>query len=234
MDGITFNGKHSYNDFRLCVEEIKIGSPSKIKVTDTVPYMNSSYDFSTVGSDGEIVYGPRPISVKLALLCYTREQLYTVYSQVLEWLVDAGQCVLIFDFMYDFYFLAEVQEAPSWDEFVDNGDLSIAFVCEPFKYSTSYMGDGAWDNINFLTDYMQDTNEFNISGSTTITMYNNGRLKAPVINCSSAMTVTFNNKTYNLVQGDNKLWGLKLQNGKNDLAFSGNGTVKILFRWESL
>lgn len=234
MNGITFNGKHSYNDFGLVLEEKKINPPAKTKVLDTVPYMNSQYDFSTVGTNGEQVYGTRIITVKLALLCYTMEQLYTVYSQVLEWLMDAGQGVLIFDFMYDFYFLAEVQEAPSLDEFVDNGDLSITFVCEPFKYSTSYMGDGAWDNINFLTDYMQDTNEFNISGSTTITMYNNGRLKAPVINCSSAMTVTFNGQTYNLLQGDNKLWGLKLQNGKNDLVFSGNGTVKILFRWEML
>ncbi|MFL0251413.1 distal tail protein Dit [Clostridium neuense] len=234
MNGITFNGKHSYNDFGLVLEEKKINPPAKTKILDTVPYMNSQYDFSTVGTNGEQVYGTRIITVKLALLCYSMEQLYIVYSQVLEWLVDVGQSQLIFDFMPDFYFLAEVQEAPSWDEFVDNGELSINFVCEPFKYSTSYMGDDLWDDINFLTDYMQDTNEFNISGSTTITMYNNGRLKAPVINCSSAMTVTFNNQTYNLVQGDNKLWGLKLRNGKNDLVFSGNGTVKILFRWEML
>lgn len=234
MAGFSFNNKHSLNDFGFYTEEIKIGSPSKTKITDTVPYMNSQYDFSTVGSGGDIIYGTRPISVKLALLCYTREQLYTIYSQALEWLVDVGQSQLIFDFIPGFYFLAEVQEAPSWDEFVDNGELTINFVAEPFKVSTSYMGEDVWDDINFLTDYMQDSNEFNINGSTTVTMYNNGRLKAPVINCSSAMVVTFNNQTYNLSQGDNKLWGLKLQNGKNDLAFSGNGTVKILFRWEAL
>lgn len=234
MNGITFNGRHSYNDFGLVLEEKKINPPAKTKILDTVPYMNSQYDFSTVGTNGEQVYGTRIITVKLALLCYTMEQLYIVYSQVLEWLVDVGQSQLIFDFMPGFYFLAEAQDAPSFDEFVDNGELTINFVCEPFKYSTSYMGDDIWDTFCFLTDYTQKSNVFSISGTTAVTMYNNGRVIAPVINCSSAMTVTFNNVTYNLVQGDNKVWGLKLQNGKNDLIFNGNGTVKILFRWEAL
>lgn len=233
-NGITFNGKNSLTDFGLWVEEKSIEPPSKVKILESVPYMHSKYDFSTVGSGGEEVFDTRAITVKFALICYTREEVYTVYSQMLEWLMDCGQSQLMFDFMPDFYFWACVDEAPKLEEFVDSGDLEINFVCEPFKISTSYMGDDIWDTFNFLTDYTQYTNQFTIDGETTIIMYNNGRLVKPVINCSSAMTLTYKGKTYNLNVGDNKLWDLKLQSGKNELVFNGNGIVKILFRWERL
>lgn len=232
--GITFNGKHSFNDFGLYIEKKTVNPPAKVKILETVPFMNSKYDFSTIGSGGEQVFDTRTITVKFALLCYTMEQLYTVYSQVLEWLTDCGQSQLIFDFDQAYYYFADVQEASKFDEFVENGELEVTFVAEPFRYSIDYMGDDIWDNFNFLTDYTQYTNTFTVNGATTVIMYNNGRNVKPVINCSSSMTLTFGSKTYNLNIGDNKLWDLKLSNGKNDLIFNGSGTVKIIFRCEVL
>ncbi|MBV4423670.1 distal tail protein Dit [Clostridium tyrobutyricum] len=234
MYGITFNGKHSLKDMGLYAESKTINAPSKKKITDSVPFMHGFYDFSTVGSNGEQVYDTRTITVTLRIIAYNMEELHTIYSQALEWLMDAGKQKLQFDFMPEFYFMAEVQDAPDWEKFLRYGLLTVNFVCDPFKYSTSYMGDDIWDTFCFLTDYTQYTNQFTIDGETTVVMYNNGRLITPVINCSTAMTLTYGGKTYNLVAGDNKPWGLKLQNGKNELAFSGNGTVKILFRWEAL
>lgn len=229
MNGITFNGKHSYKDFGLILEEKKINPPAKTKITETVPYMNSLYDFSTVGTNGEQVYSNRTITIKLALLCYARDELYTLYSQILSWLMDTGQQKLEFDFMPDYYFLAEAQNSPSWDEFRVDGEMTIEFVCEPFRTAYDYMGEDIWDDFNFLSDYTQYTNIFNVTGTADIVMNNNGRNITPIINCSSAMTAIFNNVTYNLVQGDNKPYGMKLQNGSNDITFSGTGTVTITF-----
>ncbi|MBV4447741.1 phage tail family protein [Clostridium tyrobutyricum] len=234
MYGITFNGKHSLKDIGLYAEDKTINAPGKKKITDSVPFMHGFYDFSTVGSNGEQVYDTRTITVTLRIIAYSMEELHTVYSQALEWLMDAGKQKLQFDFMPDFYFMAEVQDAPDWDKFLKYGLLTVDFVCDPFKYSTSYMGDDIWDTFNFLTDYTQYTNEFEIDGETKVVMYNNGKMITPIINCSTAMSLNYGGKTYNLNAGDNKLWGLKLKNGKNELIFSGNGTVKILFRWESL
>jgi hypothetical protein len=45
--GITYNNKHSFNDLGLTVLNTRgIETPSKIKITETVPFMNGSYDFS--------------------------------------------------------------------------------------------------------------------------------------------------------------------------------------------
>lgn len=237
MYGITFNGKHSLKDMGLYAESKTINAPSKKKITDSVPFMHGFYDFSTVGSNGEQVYDTRTITVTLRIIAYSMEELHTVYSQALEWLMDSGKQKLQFDFMPDFYFMAEVQDAPDWDKFLKYGLLTVDFMCDPFKYSNSYMGDDIWDTFNFLTDYTQYTNEFEIMEPfTTVVMYNNGRFITPVINCSSSMTLRVNgeDKEYKLNAGDNKVWGLKLKNGKNELIFAGSGTVKILFRWESL
>lgn len=239
MYGITFNGKHSLKDMGLYAESKTINAPSKKKITDSVPFMHGFYDFSTVGSNGEQVYDTRTITVTLRIIAYSMEELHTVYSQALEWLMDSGKQKLQFDFMPDFYFMAEVQDAPDWDKFLKYGLLTVDFVCDPFKYSNSYMGDDIWDTFNFLTDYTQYTNTFEINETgpgTTVVMYNNGRLITPVINVSvDNMRLNFEGKTYYLTKGDNKLWGMKLKNGENVLHFyNALGTVKILFRWEVL
>lgn len=236
-DGFIFNGKHSYKDFNVWLQEKKIQSPAKVKIKETIPFMNGTYDFSSVGSNGEPVYGERQIQVKLGLRTRNKKELYTIYQLILQWLEDTGRQELLFDNIPGFYFTAEVESAPSFEEAIALGNLTITFTAQPFKISTSYMGDDIWDTFNFLTDYTQYTNTFEIINPfTTVIMYNNGRSVTPVINCSSPMTLRVNgeDKEYNLNAGDNKVWGLKLKNGKNELIFSGNGTVKILFRWEVL
>ena len=233
-DGFSFNGKHSYKDFHIWLQEKKIQPPAKTKIKETVPFMNGTYDFSTVGSNGDPIYGERKIQVKIGLPTKSKEELYVIYQLILEWLEDTGRQELSFDNIPGFYFIAEIEEAPDFEEAVKMGNLTIDFISQPFKISTSNMGDDIWDTFCFLTDYTQYTNQFTISGKTTVTMYNNGRLITPTINCSSSMTLTYGGKTYNLTAGDNKPWGLKLQNGRNDLIFNGNGTAKILFKWEVL
>ncbi|MBV4423158.1 distal tail protein Dit [Clostridium tyrobutyricum] len=238
-DGFIFNGKHSYKDFNVWLQEKKIQPPAKVKIKETIPFMNGTYDFSSVGSNGEPVYGERQIQVKLGLRTRNKKELYTVYQLILEWLEDTGRQELLFDNIPGFYFTAEVESAPSFEEALMLGNLTITFTAQPFKVSTSYMGDDIWDTFNFLTDYTQYTNIFEINEDgpgTTVIMYNNGRNITPVINVSvDNMRLSFEGKIYYLTKGDNKLWGMKLKNGENVLHFyNALGTVKILFRWEVL
>ena len=49
MYGITYNNKHSFNDLGLTVLNTRtIKTPSKIKVTQTIPFSNITYDFSNL------------------------------------------------------------------------------------------------------------------------------------------------------------------------------------------
>lgn len=230
MTQIIFNGKKSYDDFGLIIESFNIQPPSKKKVKQSIPFMNGSYDFSTVGSNGEIVYNERTIQVNFWFTEVDRSSLYNKYSRVLEWLLGAGQAELIFTDMPDTYFLSEAEEAPDFEEVVARlGRFQITFVAEPFKYGVDYEGQKLWDPFNFEADYLQDT-EFDMAGSKVVTIYNPGRLVVPLINVNAPMTATLNGYTASLQPGDNKDYKFKLQPGANTITITGTGHIKFIFR----
>lgn len=231
---IIFNSKGSFSDFGALLDGFKPQPPSIKTIKDDVPGMNGQYDFSTVLTNGETVYNTREITCTLDFFASSKSELMTKYSEVLEWLLS-GQHELIYTGESDKYYIAQVEKEPKFDLIdANNGTLEITFTAQPFKYDVDMFGDDIWDDINFLTDYFQETNTFTISGTTTVKVYNSGRNITPTINCNCSMVLIFGGETYNLAQGNNTPWGLKLTNGENDLVFTGNGTVKIIFRAEVL
>ena len=228
-----FNGKNSYDDFELIMESKVILPPSKKKIKGEVPFANSSYDFSTIGSNGEITYNDRNITVIFILPTISKLRLHILYSKVLEWLQDVPQSKLIFGDMKDYYFLAEVESASSFEEIAICGKLTVTFVAEPFKVGVNLEGNTLWDTFNFNTDVMQDTS-YDVVGNKSINIINVGRLVTPTINCTAAMSITLNSKTYNLAIGDNTIYGLKLLKGDNNITVVGNGKIKFIFRKMSL
>jgi predicted phage tail component-like protein len=233
LRGFTFNDKHNYKDMGVVMESRSIQSPSKKKIKDSVPFMNGSYDFSTVGTNGEIVYNEREITVVIAMPEVSKEMLQIVYSRILEWIADSGKCKLVFDDIIDYYFMAEVEDTSSFEEVMAFGKLTVKFTADPFKTSVDNVGDDIWDTFNFEEDWVQDV-EFDVSGTKNIQIYNPGRLTRPTINCSTSMTAMINGYTANLAYGDNKNWLFKLKNGVNDITINGTGHIKFIFRKEQL
>jgi len=229
MIGLTFNGKHSFDDFSLIINSKTISTPTKKKVKLDVPYMNSMYDFSTIGSNGEIVYNQRTISVDFTLISTSKNMLQVKLTKIREWLQDVSQSQLIFDDIKDYYFLAEVEDNTDLAETNEVGEFTIKFTCEPFKTSVDLVGADVWDTFNFEEDITQ-TNTFYVSNNSTINIFNYGRLIIPTINCSVNMSVIASGVSYNLVIGDNLIYGLKLKNGYNIITINGTGTIRFKFK----
>lgn len=229
MNGITFNGKHSYTDFNLIMNSKKIGTPSKKKIKDSVPGMHSVYDFSTVASNGEIIYNQRAIEVRFTLICSSKAQLHSQLTQITQWLQESPQNQLIFDDIKDYYFIAEIENTIEPAEKNSVAEFTVKFIAEPFKTSVDFVGNDIWDTFNFETDYMQ-TLDFNVTSSLTVTIYNKGRLITPTININANMTIVIGGITYNLISGSNVIYGLKLQNGENIIVINGTGTISFVFK----
>lgn len=232
LRGFKFNGKHN-TEMNVVMHSKSIQPPPKKKIKESVPFMHGSYDFSTVGSNGEIVYSEREITIILGLPAESKELLQGLYSSTLEWLEDVGRQPLTFDGIQDYYYLAEVEEVSSFSELMSFGTLTVKFVAYPFKLSVDYVGGDIWDTFNFEEDYLQ-SNSFEVITNKTITLYNPGRSVSPIINSSAAMTITKDSKTYNLIPGDNKLYGFRLNTLGNSIVINGTGTIKFLFRKESI
>lgn len=232
LRGFTFNGKHN-KGIGVIMHSKSIQPPPKKKIKDSVPFMNGSYDFSTVGSNGEQIFSEREITVIIGLPSETKEQLQVLYSTTLEWLEDVGKRQLKFDDISDYYYMAEVEESSSFEQVMEFGTLTVKFVADPFKMSVDYVGDDIWDTFNFEEDYMQN-NQFIINGSDTILIYNPRRPVNPIINCTTPMSIIKDGKTYNLVAGNNKIYGFRLNTLTNTITVNGTGTIKFIFRKESI
>jgi predicted phage tail component-like protein len=233
MYEIIFNGKGSLTDFGALLIDFSPQPPAPKKIKDSVPFMNGSYDFSTVATNGEVVFNERKINCSLDFFADSKAEMYVQYSSVLEWLLS-GKHELIYTGEPNMQYLASVDEAPSFDEFVrNNGTLSFNFTADPFKQSVALEGENEWDAFNFLTDSLQNV-EFDINGYQAIQIYNTGRPTIPTINCSKVMLATISGYTATFKAGDNQDWRFKLQRGLNNIGINGAGKIKFIFRKEVL
>lgn len=228
MKGITFNSKHSFIDFNLILNSKRIGMPAKKKIKEAIPGMNSSYDFSTVASGGEIIYNQRSIEVKFTLISNSKIRLHSEINKISEWIEDIGQNHLIFDDIPDYYFLAEIEEGIDIIESNTIAEITVNFIAEPFKIGIDYSVNNIWDTFNFEEDYLQN-DEFEVDG-TPIIIYNPGRLVVPTFTVDASIALTINSYTLNLTVGTTTDYKFKLQNGENIIETSGLGNLQISFR----
>ena len=230
LPGLKFNEQHS-SDYGLIMRYFIPQLPAPKKIKAEVPFMDSVYDFSTIATNGEKVYGQREVKVGFAILANSKGQLHAMYSNAMRWLIENPQGKLISDYIIDVYFLAEVEDAPDWSEVQETGEFEVTFTAEPFKYGIDLMGELIWDNFNFETDVLQELT-FIVAGTKTVDIYNPGRSICPKINASTNMSVVLNGYTLNLVAGDNINYRFRFKYGHNTVAINGTGTLEFIFRKE--
>lgn len=233
MYGITFNGRHSFNDMGykiLSNREIK--SPSKIKVKKSVPYMNGSYDFSNLY--GGNCFTDRVLEYTFLLRATSNKNLEAVRMDCESWLMGTNeQTKLIDDNMNLYYYLAECENI----EFEDMGligKLTATFNAYPFRLYGWVEGNDLWDRFNFELDVSQEV-KFDIEGSKDIVLYNQGATHVkPTIIASSDMEIVKDDITYSIKKGTTNDWQFVLGVGENHLTVKGTGTIEFEFRKEVL
>ena len=233
MYGITFNGRHSFNDMGykiLSNREIK--SPSKIKVKKSVPYMNGSYDFSNLY--GGNCFTDRVLEYTFLLKATSNKNLEAVRMDCENWLMGTNeQTKLIDDNMNLYYYLAECENV-KFEDMGLVGKLTATFNAYPFRLYGWVEGNDLWDRFNFELDVSQEV-KFNIEGSKDIVLYNQGATHVkPTIIASSDMEIVKDDITYSIEKGKTNDWQFVLGVGENYLTVKGTGTIEFEFRKEVL
>ncbi|TFI66640.1 hypothetical protein CKN82_11125 [Carnobacterium divergens] len=232
--GISFNNHHS-TDFGLDIlDDKQITYPSKIKTLQRIPHSNSVYDFSQIY--GTQNYSERTFTVTFNVIdrsMWSKESMYIQWTKILAWLMEPSQKIPLHDdIMNDYYYLAEVQKEPSFDELRHRGKLTVEFQCDPFRIHELQEGNDIWDPINFELDIFQNV-KHDVNGSKQITLYNIGMSNlAPVVVANSEMEIQFKGKSYKVLSGENKVTGFYLLPGVNEFKVIGNGTIKFEFHKE--
>lgn len=231
MNGIVFNGKHSFKDFGLTIKTREIGIPAKNKIKETVPFMQGSYDFSNLY--GEQTYAERPLVYTFNLINYSKVQLNIKKTQILDWLLNSYKANFKDDIIPGYYFMAECEDV-SFEEGRSSAEIIASFTAYPFKYRTQEEGSLEWDDFNFELDVMQDV-AFEVEGTREIEIYNNGsRSISPTVITDSEIDVTKGATTYRFNAGTTRDWRFTLDKGINSLTLEGDGNIEFRFRKEVL
>lgn len=229
MAGFRINDKHT-EDFGLILLSRDIGSPTKNKIKEKVPFMNGEYDFSLMY--GEQTFGQRQLVYTFDVSHLTHELLMYKLSELENWLLGTTEVNLHDDDYPDTHFKAEcIDVIRSDDDWI--GEITVKFSAYPFRVSNENEND-MWDIFNFETGVSQELTH-NISNSKVIDIYNNGINKIyPIIVASGDMQLIMDNKTYNIKAGTTNTWLFAFKRGLNRITINGNGTIEFIFRKEQI
>lgn len=231
---ITFDGVNSLEDYGVLIKDVNIGFPAKTKNRIKIPNTNIFYDYTDLFGDQ---YEERVLEYTLILIeanAMTGQEIQHKKMLLANWLMLGSQHKLEDSNIPGYYFLAEIQSAPSLEDLFTYGELTVQFTCYPYKIGDHYEGDDVWDTFDFDTDVAQDL-DFALNGATSKDIYNvSAHDISPEVIVTGAVTVYLNNVKITLKTGQYTDIGLVLNVGKNSVQLSGNGTIKFRFVKEVL
>lgn len=214
MDGITFNGRHSWLDFDLYIKTRDIGLPARKSIRQTVPYCNGSYDYSALA--GVVAYEDRALKYTFDVTGDSPEELEEHKAAVCDWLISAQEAEIRDDVCPDWRFVGSCAEL-SWspDENGLQGELGVHFACYPYKLAA-----------------VASTVE--IAGNTPTGIYiaHAGAAVRAVSDVDT--TVTDGTAETVLRAGKAALLAFTLRHGKNIITQTGGGTLRLTWREEAI
>ncbi len=173
-----------------------------------------------------ITYKQRKIILELAKISSNWE---VDKSKILQ-LYHGKQVKIIFDTDKGFYYIGRA-EITSISRQVRLLRMTMEVLADPFKYE---LEDGSeawkWDTLNFFTGIIRNYYDIKVNGTKEVKIIGRTKVISPIIKSSANLTVTYNNKTYNIYPGTQKMYDLELGPGEHILTFKGNGTVTIQYR----
>lgn len=209
MIGVTFGSMHS-SDWGLVFQNWDITLPQLKTQIITPSTMNGNIDLTEFL--GERFYENRTLTLTFAYVG-AQSSFHTLRTNVANYL--HGKVMdIIFDDDTNYYYRGRCM-VDSLKTVSNESYMKLVITCnvDPYKYKA--------------TEY---SNTFTVSSSKTVTVANDEMIVSPDITSSADMTLTFNQKTYAIKTGSQKMYGVRLQPGNNTLTFTGSGNITISFR----
>lgn len=230
MNTIILDGKNLYNEYGLVLNSYseKMPAPKVNKIE--IPGLDGYLDI-TEAIIGRVIYSEREINAKLTVtgnkktIEYNLSDFFNEFhgNKVKIVLPDRegyleGRCII-----------------EDTERHIRSGTITASFVCQPFFYDNTEAGDEdwLWDLFSFEQGIIYPT-FYAISGETTITVPSAPKSSTPIIKSTADMTLTFRGETYHIKTGENRMTGMVLDNGDNQMTVTGNGTLVFVYRGKRL
>ncbi len=212
MYGLTFNGKHSYNDMGLIMlSKDRPILPEAKEVVEDMPGRDGEYDYSTINPDSELKFKPRTQEITFN---FDRNKINwrdprvirQAARKVAAWL-GYGEAILVFDDESDKQEYAKVSNKLNLENQIESGrPFTVNFKCRPFPCQIDSMESIILDSSILLDSDLQlnDEYSFAITGNATVEVNNIGtHIVRPVIEVVGSFTtlsVTVAGKTISYIE----------------------------------
>ena len=223
MLGVTIGEKHSYKDWGIILSS-KVISPPEPQINKVdVPLRDGSIDL-TEALTNDVKYKDRTITLNFTV---TDRSTWTAKVSEIQNYLHGKRLKIVFDEDLAFYYIGRVS-VNKWETEKAIGSLVIECDVEPFKYDMiSSAVDWEWDIFDFEEGILNETGQLIVNGERTIPLICRRKRMFPIFTASTAMTVEFEGEVFDLIKGEQKLYGIFLHEGINELTFKGNGVVSI-------
>lgn len=219
IDQLIIGSKHSYDDYEASVKERTIGAPAKKKIKETVPFSNTTYDFSAI--NGEIYWDERPLEYTLEITADTPEDLEAKKQRVMSWLMSVMGESLHDPHIKGYHFIATL-DSLSID---DTDDIEKTTIKAKFSAYPYMIADAAREYPVRLS----------AGAAVDIIVENKSSHRlTPTLTSDVAFTVTKDDIVFSVPSGETKDDSFKLDVGNNALTLQAteDGTVNISFHEE--
>lgn len=215
IDQLIIGNKHSYDDYEASVKERTINAPTKKKIKETVPFSNTTYDFSAI--NGEIYWDERSLEYVFEITANTPEELEDKKQAFLAWVMNVAGESLEDPFIPDYHFVATFDDVGIDDSEIEKTTIGVTFSAYPYMIA----------NAARLYDVRLSAGE-----AVDIVAENKSSHRlTPTFASDVAFTVTKDGIVFSVPSGETKDDSFKLDVGYNALTLQAteNGTVTIFF-----
>lgn len=151
INGITINDKNSFVDFNIYIAEKKIEPPNKQSIVERVPFQQGFYDFSNML--GFPTFEDRTIMYKFDIVA---EDLESEKNKILNWLFNVNNANIYDDDIQNYHFKGSFYDY-SYDEDENYAELTVVFLCYPFKIANLETIIDLTSGENIITDEFNST-----------------------------------------------------------------------------
>lgn len=236
-EGVLFGDKHSFRDWGLHLASRPVISPPVPKLNlIEIPGTDERIDLTEAVS-GEVNYESRELTFEFEVI-QRKGSWPSIQSEIMNYL-HGKKMKIILDEDTEWFWEGRLY-VDDWSSHVADSIITIKANVEPYKWHTTTTGgDWLWGPLSFHDGVIQDYKDLEISGSTTVYVYNSRKRVVPEIIVSDItvdnVKVRYAGKTYSLKVGSNVFPELMLQEGKTAMVFSGDhAKVTIVYRMGSL
>ncbi|MDP4133999.1 MAG: phage tail family protein [Bacillota bacterium] len=207
--GLTFNGKHSYNDFGLVMQsKNRPLLPEPKIVTDEAACMDGEYDYTDANPDGRAKYKSVTHEItfdfdRTKVNCRNPQVIRNLAHDIAKWL-SCGEQILIYDDEVIIYHQARVINKIDLEPQIQAGrPFTVQFKCRPYGYLIKKSTDSMSDLEDYIGTYGiiegMTPAHFTVTGNQTLTLYNPGTFVKPLVRITgsgSNITLSLGGKTF--------------------------------------